>query len=79
IHQSHKLIVDIFKDEVFFELYALASDPQETTNLVVEREDLAAHLFSKLTEHMRLTGDHIALGPDALQQFILRRKALAFP
>ncbi|KQU90690.1 arylsulfatase [Ensifer sp. Root31] len=79
IHQSHKLIVDIFKDEVFFELYALASDPQETTNLVVEREDLAAYLFSKLTEHMRLTGDHIALGPDALQQFILRRKALAFP
>ncbi|OOG63162.1 arylsulfatase [Sinorhizobium sp. A49] len=72
ICKSHKLIVDIFKDEIFFELYALASDAQETTNLVVERADLAAELFSKLVEHMRVTGDHVALAPDALQQFILR-------
>lgn len=72
IRKSHKLIVDLFKDETFFELYDLASDPQETTNLVAERGELASELFSKLTGHMLATGDHVTLPPDALQRFILR-------
>ncbi|MBA8880992.1 sulfatase family protein [Phyllobacterium myrsinacearum] len=70
VRGTQKLIVDIFKDEIFFELYDLADDPQEQHNLVREHPDLAASLFSALITHMRKTGDHLVLTDQQLGRFI---------
>jgi arylsulfatase A-like enzyme len=35
---QYKLIVDLFKDETFMELYDVVTDPQETTNLALNNE-----------------------------------------
>ena len=66
-----KLIVDMFKDETFFELYDLAGDPQETENLMFSgREDARAlAMWERLDRHMRDTGDRLSLPPLNPQAF----------
>lgn len=54
IWKNHKLIVDIFKDETYFELYDLENDVQETRNILADRENLklAAAMNALLKKHM---------------------------
>lgn len=73
IRGTNKFIVDIFKDERFFELYDLADDPEELRNLVREHPDRAAGLFAALIRHMRDTGDHLVLAEQHLDSFLAER------
>lgn len=63
VHDGYKLIVDLFKDEVFYELYHLPSDPQEQHNLLFEAsyDERGADLYSMLATHMEATGDLLHL------------------
>ena len=70
IKGDSKLIVDTFKDEVFFELYDVVNDPQELTNLAFEAKDQVRPLFADLLAHMRQTDDHLALEPAAYDRFL---------
>ena len=55
----HKLIVDLFKDEIFLELYDTVADPEETMNLAVDpvHDRRVTELLGALGGHMRSTGD----------------------
>lgn len=70
IRGADKLIVDLFKDEIFIELHDLAADPQERRNLVAARPDLAETLLAALSAHMQATGDRLALHGADLAQFL---------
>ncbi len=63
-----KLIVDVFKDEVFLELYDLEADHQETNNLPFEQPDRARILAASLASD-------IHTGP---QQASLQRRNSSF-
>lgn len=56
-----KLIVDGFKDEVFFELYDLAADPGESNNLAFESKDETLRCLELLRAHMKRTGDVLTI------------------
>ena len=72
---NHKLIVDIFKDEVFLELYDTVSDPEETTNLAVDpaHEARVGELLVLLGAHMRATGDLLPVPKPAATLAAFRR------
>lgn len=72
---ADKLIADIFKDEIFFELYDLDNDPREECNLIAARRDAAVNLLTSLRDHMRTTGDHLRLDLDDLARFQSERLA----
>jgi arylsulfatase A-like enzyme len=67
-----KLIVDIFKDETFLELYNLAKDPQETTNLALDKTygDRVRELLRLLGQHMDKTGDRLRIQADQYERFL---------
>lgn len=69
-----KLIVDTFKDEIFLELYELKSDPEETRNLALKRENRArvAELLTELKSEMKRTGDRITFPDDLPDRFLER-------
>ncbi len=75
IDGSRKLILDVFQKEMFFELYDVASDPQEMNNLLFEPgyEDVGARMFSILLEHMRSTGDALECGAEDYDVFLQKR------
>jgi len=56
-----KLIVDGFKDEVFFELYDLANDANEASNLAFEAHAEVLGLLETLRAHMDKTGDLVSI------------------
>lgn len=66
----HKLNVDLFKDEAFFEMYDLAKDPQEMNNRAFEDESRVRELLARLIDHMQRTGDHLELTPRAYDTFL---------
>ncbi len=66
----HKLIVDLFKDETFFELYDVIDDPQEKYNRAFEEQDVTRELARLLTDWMRDTGDLISIDADAYDRFL---------
>ncbi|WP_284639312.1 sulfatase family protein [Paenibacillus silviterrae] len=73
IEGDHKLIVDIFKDEMFVELYDLAADPQEMNNIAFRKEANGGRIESMLAAlrvHMRATGDLLELPEDLYERFI---------
>jgi len=72
IEGNDKLIVDIFKDELFLELYDIAADPQELVNLAFEDASRVriAELLEYLNQHMLSTGDLLTLQDDAYAAFI---------
>lgn len=76
---SCKLIVDLFKDEAFYELYDVDKDPQETENLMFDPEfdRIAAEMTEKLAAHMTATGDLLTLIPCTPAEF--RAKYEPFP
>ncbi|MBP1963205.1 sulfatase family protein [Paenibacillus aceris] len=80
IEGDYKLIVDWFKDEIFIELYDLASDAQELINLAfqdVHRPRILS-LLEYLREHMLATGDLLKIPDDAYAMFIDRYTPFAF-
>jgi arylsulfatase A-like enzyme len=69
---EYKLIVDMFKDELFLELYEVAADPQEQDNLAFgeSHRDQVEDMLSSLRRHMEDTQDLLSLPADAYEQFI---------
>jgi arylsulfatase A-like enzyme len=61
VNHQHKLIVDFFQNEVYFELYNLRDDPQEKFNLAFQEKDLMASLLDELINMMRETGDTLTV------------------
>ncbi len=72
IRESHKLIVDLFKDECFIELYDLADDLQETRNLAFDQanRDEIEKLLASLRVHMNETGDLLELPAQVYNRFL---------
>lgn len=79
VRDAYKLIADIFKDEVYFELYDTASDPQETRNLLFEESVpvLARSMLQSLLEHMKATHDDIHIPLTDLDAFVENYRDLA--
>lgn len=75
IRGRDKLMVDIFKNEIFFELYRLEADPQEEHNRIAVEPALARDLLAALVAHMQQTGDHLSLSQADLDHFIAERGA----
>ncbi|MEK5397627.1 sulfatase-like hydrolase/transferase [Paenibacillus sp. FSL K6-2859] len=72
IEGNYKLIVDMFKDELFLELYETPTDPQELINLAFEelyRERINV-MLNHLRNHMLATGDLLVLPDDPYTAFI---------
>lgn len=74
-----KLIVDMFRDERFLELYNVRDDPQETTNLVFRKEfkERTLDLIDLLRSHMEATGDRLRLPQDLYRDFISHYQPIA--
>lgn len=77
IWKKHKLIVDIFKDETYYELYDLEHDGQETTNLLFETDkdgapyfDLAAELEAMLRAHQEMMSDPVSFPEADFKRFV---------
>ncbi len=72
ISGPYKLITDIFKDEVFLELYNLEDDPQEHKNLAFSEsyENRIREMLRNLSRHMEDTGDLLSLEEKVYDNFI---------
>ena len=79
IRGNYKLTADFFKDEVFYELYDLKQDVQETTNLMFapEYDKMAREMAAELSAHMTASGDLLALPP--FQPQVFRESYSDFP
>ena len=69
VRNRNKLIVDLFKNEIFFELYDVISDPQEKHNLAYNEPDKVKELFGLLRRHMVETSDMIRFRPEDYERF----------
>lgn len=71
IWKGYKLIVDIFKDETYFELYDVQHDCQETTNLLYQGDnlELAEEMCRLLHVHMKEMDDLVTFDELNPQQF----------
>jgi choline-sulfatase len=69
---NYKLIVDMFKDEKYVELYDLTKDPSESVNLLFDKrmENTADELINELSAYMKKTGDRLTLPKDIRVQFL---------
>ena len=72
ISGEHKLIMDIFKDEIFIELYNVKTDRLETENLALKEENayMVRELIGRLSAHMKRTGDLLSLPADVYETFM---------
>ena len=78
VWKGYKYIVDIFKDECFYELYDLAADRQETENLLFTQElsdrekywGIAAELDGLLRGHMREIQDYLSVREPDFPEFV---------
>lgn len=63
IRNNYKLILDLFKDEMFVELYDLEKDRIESINLAFDEEydEEIISMYSSLSKHMKDTSDLITL------------------
>lgn len=79
VEENYKLIIDIFKDEVYFELYDTDADPLESRNLLFEEGylPLAQQLLERLLAHMEQTGDSLRLPTADLNAFVHAYRELA--
>ena len=73
VYEGHKLIVDFFKDETFFELYDIEHDREETDNLIFNPsyDDKASELAALLAAHMARIHDHLgfpSFNPEAFRE-----------
>lgn len=81
VRDRYKLIADIFKDEVYFELYDTIDDPQETQNLLFTEaiSDTTRDMLNRLLAHMASTHDEIALPQTDLDRFVEMYRGLSAP
>lgn len=72
VRADHKLIVDIFKDETYLELYDIRHDPEESRNLAFESEhrSLMESMVGALIGHMRSTDDLLSLDEGLVSRFL---------
>lgn len=76
VWNKHKLIVDLFKDEIFYELYDLEHDVLETRNLLLEEDEsgananLAATMHGMLKQHLAELQDMVGAGELNLNEFL---------
>jgi len=70
IKGSHKLIVDMFKDEIFFELYDIEKDRRETNNLAFDETKIVKELIDLLLNHMKNTNDLVSFLPGDHDRFL---------
>lgn len=77
IWKKHKLIVDIFKDETYYELYDLEHDGMETTNLLfepanMEKADfgLAVEMEAMLKDHQERMNDPVSFPETNFKRFV---------
>lgn len=63
IRNKYKLILDLFKDEMFIELYDLENDRIESKNLAFDEEydEEIIDMYASLSKHMKETSDLITL------------------
>lgn len=66
----YKLIVDIFRDEIYFELYNLSEDPQEMNNLAFDEPEIVRELDSLIRQYMKDTGDLIEYSENDYERFL---------
>ncbi|PNV62005.1 arylsulfatase [Clostridium sp. chh4-2] len=71
VKDGYKLIVDLFKDETFLELYHVKEDRQEKVNLAFDEgyDQITEELLGLLKEHMVKTGDQIEILEICLKEF----------
>lgn len=69
---KYKLIVDMFKDESYVELYDVLKDPQEKTNLVFDPQfaSVADAMIAELSAYMKKTGDRLTLAANLRSRFL---------
>lgn len=72
VKDDYKLIVDIFKDEIYLELYNVREDPQETVNLAFQdqHKQTTLALLSEVKEYMQQTGDRLKLPENLYDDFL---------
>ncbi|NMA94495.1 MAG: sulfatase-like hydrolase/transferase [Clostridiales bacterium] len=72
IEKGYKLIISMFGDLKYLELYNLEQDPQETENLILLEKDLsiAEDLLKNLICHMKETNDIYEFDEDLIKQFL---------
>lgn len=72
VKNNYKLIVDMFKDESFVEVYDVIKDPMEKVNLAFDRNfnAITDDLITELTGYMQRMGDRLQLPRDLRQRFI---------
>lgn len=70
VRGDHKLIVDLFKDEIFFELYDVVADPQEKYNLAFKERDHVRELSELLREWMSSTDDLVSYEASDYDRFL---------
>jgi arylsulfatase A-like enzyme len=75
VNGEFKLIVDMFKDETFLELYNVIRDPGELENLIFQAEtyrERIERLLRELRGHMEATNDLLQLPSGCYDQFLRR-------
>lgn len=72
VEGNHKLIVDLFKDEAYVELYDVRKDPQEMVNLMFDKAytTKADELIVALQAYMKNTGDRLSLPENLRTRFL---------
>lgn len=76
INGNYKLIVDMFKDESYVELYDLGKDSKESINLLFDPQyaSLAEEMIGELSGYMKKTGDRLSLSKDLRTNFLKNYK-----
>ncbi|GKX31445.1 choline-sulfatase [Vallitalea longa] len=72
IMENYKLIIDIFKDEVFLELYDLGEDVGEQNNLIFEKKyrSIIINMVDRIREHMKNTEDMLEVSANVYEDFL---------
>jgi arylsulfatase A-like enzyme len=70
VQGRYKLIVDLFRNETFFELYDVDADPQEMKNLAFEDRERVLKMIGILEAEMKRQGDLIQIPKGAYPQFL---------
>jgi choline-sulfatase len=76
INKNFKLVVDMFKDEAYVELYDLSKDPQEKNNLLFDKSyaGVADGLIEELRNYMKNSGDRLTLPQNLRSHFLKEYK-----
>lgn len=77
IINDKKLIIDGFKDEIFFEFYNLKEDPCETNNIAFSATNELLDYLAILLAHMKKTGDLVCIAPADFKSFCANYAYLA--